>query len=102
RAESSCNRVAKLEQETQAGKPTIEQHMERVALAVGDDNTTKILVIAGRKDWSGERRMEEIIRLDGRYAGKNSNKLATLLGVTPAAVRGYGIWKQIQAKKASD
>jgi hypothetical protein len=84
-------------------QPSVEQLMERVAQAVGDENAVKVLTIANRKDWSGERKMEEIIRLDTRFAGKDSNEWATLLGVTAAAVRSYGLWKRLQkAKKSGD
>jgi hypothetical protein len=79
----------------------VEQYMERVAQAVGDDNTAAIMAIANRKDWSGERRMREILRLDGRFAGKDSNEWATLLGVSAAAVRGYATWKALQHGKTS-
>ncbi len=74
----------------------IEKRMEQVAQAVGDDNATKIMQIANRKDWPGERKMEEILRLDSRFAGKDSTEWGTLLNVTPAAVRGYKPWKVIR------
>jgi hypothetical protein len=79
-----------------------EQHMERVAQAIGDDNAVRILAIAQRKDWSGERKMEEILRLDSRFVGKDSTEWGKLLGVSPAAVRGYGLWKQLQKAKRSE
>jgi hypothetical protein len=83
--------------------PNIEQHMERVAQAVGDDNAARVLAIANRKDWPGERKMEEIIRLDTRFTEKDSNWWARLLEVSPAAVRGYELWKTLQRnKKARD
>ena len=49
-----------------------------------------MLAIVSRTDWSGERKMEEILHLDARFGGKDSIAWGTLLGVTPPAVRGYG------------
>jgi hypothetical protein len=93
----------KTESDVQATKqPTIDQHMERIALAVGDENAVRILAIAERKDWSGERKMEEILLVDRRFAGRDSNEWATLLKVSAAAVRGYGVWKGLQRAKKSE
>jgi hypothetical protein len=83
-------------------QPDLEQHMKRIAQAVGDDNTSRILAVAQRTGWSGEQKMEEIVRLDKRFAGKNSTEWGTLLGVSAAAVRGYGLWKRLQEAKKSD
>jgi hypothetical protein len=80
----------------------IEQHMTRVAQAVGDDNTTQILAIANRGGWSGERRMKEILRVDRRFEGKDSIEWSALLGVSPAAIRGYQTWKVLQQQKKAD
>jgi hypothetical protein len=81
----------------------LEQHMARVAQAIGDDYAVHVLAIAGQKDRSGEERMEEILRLDRRFAGKNSAEWGTLLGVSAAAIRGYKSWKRLQeGKKAGD
>jgi hypothetical protein len=60
--------------EQQAEKTDIEQHMRQVAEAIGDENSARILAITSREDWSGERKMEEILRLDSRFAGKNSSQ----------------------------
>jgi hypothetical protein len=76
--------------------------MERFALVVGDKTAKEIMEIAHRKDWPGERKMEEILRLDPRFAGKNSNEWAALLGITSAAVRGYDAWKAIQQARKTD
>jgi hypothetical protein len=82
-------------------QPDIGQLIERVALAAGDENTVEVLAIAHRQDWSAERKIEEILRLDPRFAGKNSRQWATLLGVTPQAVRQTGIWTELQRRKKS-
>jgi len=76
--------------------------MQRVAEAVGDENAVRILAIANRSDLSGERKMEEIIRLDSRFAGKDSVEWGKLIGVSPAAIRGYGLWKRWQEAKKRD
>ncbi len=81
------------------GTPDIEQHLERVALAVGDKTAASILAIANRKDLSGERKMQEILKLDPRYSGKNSKAWGTLLGVNSAAVRSYQTWTTLQEEK---
>jgi hypothetical protein len=73
-----------------------EQHIERLAMAVGDDTAARIMAIANNKDWSGERKMEEILRLDQRFAAKTSSEWATMLGVSNAAVRGYSTWKTVR------
>jgi hypothetical protein len=78
---------------------SIEQNMERIALAAGDDNTVKVLAVANRKDLSGDRRMEEILLIDRRFAEKDSNEWAALLQVTPPAVRGYKTWKLLRQRK---
>jgi hypothetical protein len=80
----------------------IEQHMQRVAEAVGDENAVRILAIANRSDLSGERKMEELIRLDSRFASKDSVEWGKLIGVSPAAIRGYGLWKRWQEAKKRD
>lgn len=77
----------------------IEKHVERIAEAVGDETTGQILAIAHRTDWSGERKMQEILKLDRRFAGKDSAQWGSLLQVTPDAVRGYATWKRLQAAK---
>ncbi len=69
---------------------------------VGDENTLAILTIARQEGISGEERMREILELDRRFAGKDSNEWAKLLGVTSSAVRGYGLWKRLQESKKAD
>jgi hypothetical protein len=83
-------------------QPSLEQHMNRVVQAIGDGNAARILAITNQLDLSGEQKMEEIIRLDNRFAGKNSVEWGKLLGVSPAAVRGYAFWKQLQERKKAD
>jgi hypothetical protein len=79
-----------------------EQSMERFALAVGDETAGRILAIAQKMDLSVERRMEEILRIDRRFAEKDSNQWATLLQVTPPAIRGCRTWKLLRQRKAED
>lgn len=79
-----------------------DQLLARLCEVVGDEVTTKVLAMASQKDLSGEQRMAEIIRLDKRFAAKNSVQWGTLLDVTPAAVRGYPSWKRLQAAKKDD
>jgi hypothetical protein len=88
--------------ERPSDQPTTEELMLRMAQAVGDDNAAQILAVAQRKDLTGERKMEQILRMDRRYAGKNSNDWAILLGVKPAAIRQYAIWKGLQEAKKRD
>jgi len=106
-SEPTAERVAKLEGEQQTHAPgeqsNIEQQMARVVQAIGDDTAAEVLVIANQKHRSGEARMIAILRLDRRFAGKDSVEWGTLLGVRPAAVRGYKTWKLLQErKKAGD
>jgi hypothetical protein len=79
-----------------------EQHMQRVAQVIGDDNTARILAIVQRSDLTGEQKMEAILREDKRFAGKNSTQWAEILDVSAAAVRGYGLWKTLQLAKKAD
>jgi hypothetical protein len=76
--------------------------MRRVAQAIGDENAARIMAIAQRKDLSGERKMEEILRLDPRFVGRDSSEWGQLIGVKPAAVRGYKLWKLLQKAKQSE
>jgi hypothetical protein len=76
--------------------PGSEQDVMRLIEAIGDDTTVKILAITQRKDLKGEDKMRAIVALDGRFRGKDSNGWATLLNVTPAAVRGYAFWKELK------
>jgi hypothetical protein len=95
--------AAGLPNEKSSDQRSLEQQMERAVQAIGDDNAGKILEIASQKDLPGESRMQNILRLDRRFAGKDSNEWATLLGVTPAAVRGYQTWKTLRrVEKAGD
>jgi hypothetical protein len=80
----------------------IERHVQRTVAAIGDENAVRILGIAQRSDWSGERKMEEILRLDSRFAGKDSKQWGQLLDVSPNAVRGYDRWKRLQQAKNAD
>ena len=76
--------------------------MVRVAQAIGDDTAVQVLAMAGQKR-SGDDRMAEILRLDRRFASKDSVAWGKLLGVSPAAVRSYQTWKLLQkAKEAGD
>jgi hypothetical protein len=76
--------------------------LEQLAVAVGDDNVGRIMAIANRQDWPAERKMEEILRIDSRYVGKDSQEWATLLGVSDAAIRKTAIWKQIRRAQAAE
>lgn len=79
-----------------APQPRVEEQMERIALAVGDENAAKIMAIAHQKDLSGNEKMQEILQIDLRFEGKDSTEWGALLGVSPAAVRQYKTWKAIQ------
>jgi len=88
--------------EARPSQPDLEQEFRRVAGVIGDDNAIAILAIAQQQEQSAEERMQKILNLDSRFAGKNSNEWATILGVTPAAVRGYDLWKRLQESKKAD
>ena len=79
-----------------------EQQLQRGAQAVGDDTAAAVMAITQRTDWSADRKMSEIIRLDQRFRGKDSNDWATLLNVRPAAVRQTDTWKRLRSKKSTD
>src|SRR5262249_54834270 len=53
-------------------QPATSSQLEQVAQAIGDETAATILTVANRKEWSGERRMKEIIFIDKRFAGKSS------------------------------
>jgi hypothetical protein len=76
-----------------AGTTDVEAQMRQIAEIVGDQNAGAILTIAQRQDWSADRKMQEILRLDQRFAGKDSNQWAMLLGVTASNIRQTGTWK---------
>jgi hypothetical protein len=84
------------------GIQNADQQIARFAQAVGDDNALKIIAIAQRSDLSGEKKMKEILKIDRRFEGKDSNQWADLLGVSAAAVRGYQTWKDLQRRRKSD
>ena len=86
----------------ESDQPSMEQHLHQLAQAVGDENAARILAIVQRSDLTGEEKMEEVLRLDFRFVGKNSGEWGKLLGVTPDAVRGYELWKLLQKAKKSD
>jgi hypothetical protein len=75
---------------------------EQLARAIGDENSGKILEIVNRDDLSGEEKMKRIVETDQRFAGKKATEWATLLNVTSAAVRGYGLWKLLRKRMKSD
>ena len=86
-----------------SGPPTdadadADRQMARLAQAVGDNNTLRIIAMAQRPDLTGEQRMIEALRLDKRFEGKSSSQWADLLKVTPAAVRGYETWKALRSR----
>ena len=80
-----------------------EQQMEELVRIVGDDVAVQVLAIASRKGPSANRKMEEIISLDIRFAGKNCVEWGSLLGVSSAAIRVCPRWVTLQkAKKSLD
>jgi hypothetical protein len=42
--------------------------------------------------------MIQILEIDQRFTGKSSDELGVLIGVSGAAVRGYGTWKKLHPK----
>jgi hypothetical protein len=78
-----------------------DQLMQRLAQAVGDDTTVRVLAILNREDLSSQEKMRLLIKLDQRFKGKDSNEWAMLLKVTPQAVRGYDAWKELRQEKKS-
>jgi hypothetical protein len=78
-------------------EPDSEQHFQRMALAVGDENAVKMMAIASRNDISADEKMQMILKLDKRFVGKDSNDWATLLRITPSAVRQTDTWKSLRS-----
>jgi hypothetical protein len=80
-----------------ANNDNTEREAERTVLASGDDNTLEILRIGSQTDLPGELKMLAILNIDLRYAGRDSNEWGTLIKVSDAAVRQYGLWKALQS-----
>lgn len=79
-----------------------QEQLERLACTIGDDNTGKIMQLAGRADLSAEERMRQIIAIDVRFAGKKSVEWAHILRVTASAVRQTEIWKLCSNRRARE
>lgn len=84
----------------EAQLPIPAAKLEQLVEAIGDENTGRILAVAKRKDWAADRKMEEILRIDGRFAGKDSQTWAKLLEVSDAAIRKTTTWKLIRNQAA--
>jgi NTP pyrophosphatase (non-canonical NTP hydrolase) len=76
--------------------------LEQLAEAIGDENAARVISIANRRDSSAERKMEEILQIDPRFAGKDSHEWAKLLGVSDAAIRKTATWKHIRRAQADE
>ena len=76
-----------------------EEYLQRVQIASGNG---EIIRIADDPDSSADRRMKDIIRIDQRVKDIDSNKWATLLRVTPGAIRQTETWKALQNRKSRD
>lgn len=68
--------------------------MERVAIALGEENTVRILAISQDTKLSADQRMRQIYEIDARCLGWLSPKWAKLLAVTPEAVRQTPWWRE--------
>ena len=64
-----------------------------------DDAEIEIWSICNDEAFSGEKKMQAILRIDPRYAGKSSTFWAGLLSVKDATIRQYETWKLIQASR---
>ena len=78
-----------------------EAEIMRIAQAYGGSELATILGIAKQPSLSADEKMKQIVRIDRSFQGKDSNDWATLLEVTPAAVRQTESWKAIRAQNAS-
>ena len=77
----------------------LKNTVQRVQIASGNG---EIIPIADDPDSSADRRMKDIIRIDQRFEDIDSNKWATLLRVTPGAIRQTETWKALQNRKSRD
>lgn len=98
-AESDATALQGVNKQDEPPADDTEKRWSQVAEAVGDDTSTRILEIANRTDLKGEKKMIEILRIDSRFAGKDSKGWASLIRVSDGAVRGYATWKAIQKQR---
>jgi hypothetical protein len=76
-----------------------EDDLMQLAAAMGAESTTAIFGIARDASLSADKRLDDISKLDGRYFGWDSTRLADLLGnVTPQAIRQTIWWKTVRPK----
>jgi hypothetical protein len=76
-----------------------EAHLHRLQLAGGD---RQIIQVADNPDLSSNQKMADIIRIDRRFEGIDSEKWATLLNVTSGAIRQTETWTTLQNEKSGD
>jgi hypothetical protein len=63
-------------------------------IALVSPDGARALLIAKDTEPTAEERMRLLVALDQRFAGFDSEQWATLLGVTPAAIRKTDYWKK--------
>lgn len=76
-------------------QPVGSDWMQRIASAVGGPEAKEIMRIAESEN-STDEKMQQILRVDRRWAGKGSPDWATLLRVSEGAVRKSPTWKQLK------
>ncbi len=76
---SEAEKLAPPAAETHEKEPSVKQHMERIAQAIGTDTAGQILRISQQTHRPGEDRMRDILDLDHSFVGKNSEQWGTLL-----------------------
>lgn len=80
-----------------------ENELRQMLLAMGaEECTLQLWQIARDREKALDDRMREILQLDRRYAGFDSNQWATFLGGSSSAIRQTATWKALQQAKRND
>jgi hypothetical protein len=97
-----ASRVANIVGNSTAAANDSEAEALARLLEVADLSVLKIVSIANDANLSADLRMRTICELDLRFYSKNSTQWATLLGITPNAVRLTEFWRVDRAKYVGD
>lgn len=78
-----------------------ESLLQKLAIVIGDDNAAQLVHIHQRTDLTPEEKMNQMLIIDRRLAGKKSPDWAVLLSVSEGRVRQLETWKRLQARATS-
>ena len=101
-AAAEQERIAAMVREAMAGSEHADtEAAARISDVLLGGGRTAILKIAHDRDAAANDRMQDIIRIDSTWAGKDSGEWAELLGVTAQAIRQTACWASLREKYSS-